>query len=301
MNGLNGLSLDNLLERLHEEAGLNKSASENTEDKEKKDEDKTGKEIGQAVQALEAAKKDDKDAKKENGSEKKEDRNEEQTKEAALRGAELAKEVMQKVASIKLDQVTTEDTMNKQAADAGKALAEALLEKLATVGDQNTMNGIPAGTVPNKTQVDLAAQVAEQDRIIQKQPGTDGRGNGGTINQIFDAIVADAMAQGAAPVDQNAPAGVTRAEGAQVMAQAPNQVQTGGFTVPGDEVEKAAAVSELVAQGHDFESAVDMVKAAAEEIEREETAQIKQAALNYFMEEKGFDFESAVELVKKLG
>lgn len=300
MNGLNGLSLDNLLDRLHEEAGLNKAASEKTEEKENKDEKNAGKEIGQAVQALEAAKKDEKGAEKENDSEKNQDKDE-QTKEAALRGAELAKEVMQKVASIKLDQVTTEDTMNKQAADAGKALAEALLEKLANVGDQNTMNGIPMGTVPNKTQVDLAAQVAEQDRIIQKQPGTDGRGNGGTINQIFDAIVADAMAQGAAPVDQNAPAGVTRAEGAQVVAQAPNQVQTGGFTVPGDEVEKAAAVSELVAQGHDFESAVAMVKAAAEEIQREETAQIKQAAMNYFIDEKGFDFETAVELVKKLG
>jgi hypothetical protein len=302
MNGLNGLSLENLLDTLTKEAGLNKSASEETEEKENKDEKDTGKEIDKAKQALETAGKDDDKAMKENDSEKKDDREEdkdEQTKEAALRGAKLAKEVMQKVASIKLDQVNTEDTMNKQAAEAGKALAEALLEKLASVGDMNTSNGI-AGGVPNKTQVDLAAQVAEQDRIIQNQPGTDGRGNGGTINQIFDAIVADAMAQGAAPVDQNPAPGVTKDEGAQIRVQAPNQVQVGPYTVAEDEVEKAAAVSELVAQGHDFESAVSMVKAAAEEIQREEVAQIKQAALNHFME-AGFDFETSVELVKKLG
>lgn len=287
------LNLDALINSLSEQAGLNKVASEETEKDEKKDEQK-------AKDDLQCADKDVKDAKKEMSKAEENNDADERTKEAAAKGAELAKEVMQKVASIKLDQVTTEDTMNKQAADAGKALAEALLEKLASVGDQNTTNGI-GGAVPNKTQQDLAAQVAEQDRIIQNQPGTDGRGNGGTINQIFDAIVADAMAQGAAPVDQNAAPGVTRAEGAEVGQQTPNQVQTGAYTVAGeDSVEKAAAVSALVEQGHDFEDAVNLVKAAAEEIEREEVAQIKQAALNHFME-AGFDFDTAVNLVKTLG
>ena len=296
------LTLDSLIDSLSEQAGLSKTASEETEKKEGKDEKNAGKEIGEAVQALEAAKKDDKDAKKENdgGPGKKgdddEDTKNEQTKEAAAKGANLAKEVMQKVASLSLDQVKTEDTMNKQAADAGKALAEALLEKLASVGDQNTENGI-AGGVPNKTQVDLAAQVAEQDRIIQNQPGTDGRGNGGTINQIFDAIVADAMSQGAAPVDQNPAPGVTKEEGSQLGVQAPNQVQTGAYTVAGDEVEKAAAVSALVEQGFDFDHAVNLVKEAAFEIEQEEETQVKQAAFEAFLEQ-GFDFDQAVELTK---
>jgi hypothetical protein len=286
------LSLDDLIQDLEKSAGLNKSASEETEKDEKKDEEKADKDVKEVKKDVEKTEKDVKDAKKENDAD-------ERTKEAAAKGAELAKEVMQKVASIKLDQVTTEDTMNKQAADAGKALAEALLEKLASVGDMNTTNGIASAT-PTKTQVDLAAQVAEQDRIIQNQPGTDGRGNGGSINQIFDAIVADAMARGAAPVDQNPTPGVAKEEGAQVAAQTPNQVATGAFTVAGDAQEKAAAVSALVEQGHDFEDAVNLVKAAAEEIQREEDAQIKQAALNHFME-AGFDFETAVNLVKKLG
>jgi hypothetical protein len=287
-------SLDTLIDSLNEQAGLNKTASEKTEKEEKDDEKTAKKDLECAEEGVAAAKKD---------MDKAEDKNDadERTKEAAAKGAELAKEVMQKVASLSLDQVTTEDTMNKQAADAGKALAAALLEKLASVGDMNTTNGIAPTGVPNKSQQDLAAQVAEQDMIIQNQPGTDGRGNGGTINQIFDAIVADAMAQGAAPVDQNAAAGVAKSEGAEIGKQAPNQVQTGMYTVAGnDSVEKAAAVSALVEQGHDFEEAVNLVKAAEEEIIREEEAQIKQAALNHFME-AGFDFETAVNLVKKLG
>lgn len=289
---MNELNLDALINSLSEQAGLTKAASEETEKKEEKDEKKAKEDVKEVKKDLEKTEKDVDNAEKENDAD-------ERTKEASAKGAELAKEVMQKVASIKLDQVTTEDTMNKQAADAGKALAEALLEKLASVGDQNTTNGIASAT-PTKTQVDLAAQVAEQDRIIQNQPGTDGRGNGGSINQIFDAIVADAMARGAAPVDQNPAPGVTKDEGAQVAMQTPNQVATGAFTVASDAQEKAAAVSALVEQGHDFEDAVNLVKAAAEEIQREEVAQIKQAALNHFME-AGYDFDQAVALVKTLG
>jgi hypothetical protein len=291
------LSLDDLIQDLEKSAGLTKSASEKSEKDEKKDEEKAETAVCKADEELDTACKADQAAKKENAVEQKDDKkkDDEQTKEAAAKGAALAKEVMQKVASIKLDQVNTEDTMNKQAADAGKALAEALLEKLASVGDQNTMNGIASG-VPNKTQVDLAAQVAEQDSIIQNQPGTDGRGNGGTINQIFDSIVSDAMAHGAAPVDQNPAAGVAKEEGAQVAAQTPNQ---GGVTgwVDADQQEKAAAVSELVSQGFDFDAAVNLVKEAAFELEQEEETQVKQAAFDAFIEQ-GYDFESAVELTK---
>lgn len=297
---MNGLTLDSLLESLSEQAGLNKSASEKTEEEEKKDEENTGKEIDKGKQAFNFAKKDNEKAEDKNDNAKdgkKDEGKDEQTKEAAAKGASLAKEVMQKVASITLNKVNTEDTMNKQAADAGKALAEALLVKLASVGDQNTSNGI-GGAVPNKTQQDLAAQVAEQDSIIQNQPGTDGNGNGGTINQIFDAIVADAMRQGAAPVDQNGTIGVAKEEGAQVASMTPNQVGTTGWITAGQE--KAAAVSALVEQGHDFEDAVNMVKAAADAIEAEEISQVKQAALSHFIG-AGFDFETAVGLVKRLG
>jgi hypothetical protein len=67
-----------------------------------------------------------------------------------------------------------------------------------------------------------------------------------------------------------------------------------------DEHEKAAAVSQLVAEGIDFDSAVNMVKEAAEEIEREEVSQVKQAALAHLID-NGMDFDQAVNLVKRLG
>lgn len=290
------LTLNSLLEDLEKQAGLTKQAEEKDPEKKEKEKEKDAeKNVDKACEDVNRAKKDIQEAKKDNG--------EEQTKEAQAKGADLAKEVMQKVASIKLDQVKTEDNMNKQASEAGKAMAQALLEKLASIGDQNTDNGI-GGPVPNKTQVDLAAQVAEQAAQVQAQPGTDGRGNGGTINQIFDAIVADALASGVAPLEQNAAQGTARAEGAQVVAQAPNQVQTGAFVAPGqekaasDEHEKAAAVSQLVNEGYGFEDAVNMVKAAAEAIEQEEASLFKQAALSHLIE-NGIDFDTAVTYVKK--
>jgi hypothetical protein len=289
-------SLQGILESLEKQAGVEKQAGADPEKKEKTDEEKAKEEAECAGQAAGKAKKDIEEAEGKNGKE--------QTKEAATVGADLAKAVLEKVATLQLNQVKTEENMNKQAAEAGKALANALLEKLASVGDMNTENGISTG-VPNKTQVDLAAQEAEQAAIIHVQPGTDGRGNGGTVNQIFDAIVAKAMA-GAAPAQQNPAPGTAKDEGALVTQQAPHQVQTGAFTVPGqekmasDEHEKAAAVSQLVAEGIDFDSAVNMVKEAAEEIEREEVSQVKQAALAHLID-NGMDFDQAVNLVKRLG
>lgn len=64
---------------------------------------------------------------------------------------------------------------------------------------------------------------------------------------------------------------------------------------PDDKVEanmlKAAAVSELVAQGHDFYSAVNLVADADQELQKE-------AALNQLLAE-GYGFEDAVALVKQ--
>lgn len=290
------LTLGSLIEDLEKQAGLFKQAEENPEKDEKKKEEEAKENVEKADKDVKEAEKDVEKAEKDNGKE--------QTKEAQAKGADLAKEVMQKVASIKLDQVNLEDNMTKQAAEAGKAMAQALLEKLASVGDQNTMNGI-GSPVPNKTQVDLAAQVAEQAAQVQAQPGTDGRGNGGTINQIFDAIVADAIAKGASPLEQD-PGNPSNsaAEGAQVAAQTPGQVGTMGFVAPGqekaasDEHEKAAAVSQLVSEGYGFEDAVNMVKAAAAEIEKEEASLFKQAALSHLIE-NGIDFDTAVTYVKK--
>lgn len=223
-----------------------------------------------------------------------------QTKQASVAsvnpsddGAALADAVMQKVAGLQSTSTKETNSMNKQASVAGKALADALLVKLANAGDVITQNGIPGGVVPNKNQVDVAQTVAEQDGTIKPMPTGDGQTNQGTINQIFDSIVADAMGQGAASYDQVHTTGVAGAEGAVEGHAVPNQVGE-------DEVEKTAAVIELVNSGYDFDSAVDMVKSAAAQIEYEEGMQVKQAALNSLLD-RGVDFDTAVHMVKSAG
>lgn len=214
-----------------------------------------------------------------------------QEKSAAFKsGEDLAKEIMEKVASTKIEQ--SKDTeMNKQASDAGKALAQALLTKMAGVGDVNTDNGIAPGVVPNKTQTDLATQRAEHDGSFQPTPGTDGQGNGGTINQIFDAIVADAQARTGAVVSGQTP--TAPSEGA-INRTAPNQEQVDSSQ------EKMAAAISLVNSGLDFDEAVELVKAASDELEAEHEQHVKQAAFNELLE-SGVDFDLAVAMVKQAG
>lgn len=288
------MTLESLLEDLEKQAGLSgidKQAADRSEDKDKDEKDKKEKEEKSSKEEksknpFAKAKEGLKDAEKEV--------DKEQTKEAQAAGADLANQIMQKVASLQISNKETEE-MNKQASEAGKALADALLEKLANAGDQNTVNGIPEGVAPTKNQIDAAQQVAEQDSVIKPLPTKDAIGNGGgSINQIFDAIVADAMGQGAASYSQS-PSNVVSSsvEGAVVAQGTPNQVAT-------ESVEKTAAVISLVNSGVDFDDAVDMVKAAAEEIAAEEAEQVKQAAFADLLG-RGVDFDLAVALVKSAG
>jgi hypothetical protein len=147
-------------------------------------------------------------------------------------------------------------------------IAQAVIEKLAGVEDL-----APAA---NQIQADTAQMVAQQDAIIQPTPGGEG-----TLNQILDAIVADAKAKGAISYD-------TAATGESAAAAEEQDEQ----------VEKAAAVSALVEAGVGFEDAVDMVKQAEVEIWAEEEGLAKQAALDELMIE-GLDFDAALDLIKE--
>lgn len=294
------LTLESLLQGLEKQAGLvdlDKQAEEDTkkdEEHEKKEdavEADAEKKTGEAKEALKESEEDFSKLKKMNDKEESKDEKE-QTKEAQ-EGAKLADFIMQKVASAQLTNKETE--MNKQIAESGKALADALLVKLANAGDQTTVNGIPGGVAPNKNQIDNAQLVAEHDSYIKPMPTGNGIENQGTINQLFDAIVADTRAQGATDFDgTNAQNGPTApVEGAAEQLATPNQVQT-------ESVEKTAAVISLVNSGIDFDSAVSMVKAAAEEIEAEEQEQVKQAAFDQLVE-SGVDFDLAAAMVKSAG
>lgn len=160
-------------------------------------------------------------------------------------------------------------------------IISAMLEKSAFEGDENTQNGVPGGVVPNKIQVDNAANVAYQDATIGVTPGTNGNNDGGTVNQIMDAIVA--KAQSAGGIGENQVPGGTSFSGAE--AQDPN-------------VEKTAAVVALVEAGIDFDSAVDLVKQAEAEINAEAFEVEKKAAFGALIE-AGVDFDTAVTLVKE--
>jgi hypothetical protein len=269
------MKLEDILQTLEKSAGFEemieakKEAKDDKKDDKKKDSDKS----------------DDKS--KDKSEDKKDDKDQE--KSASFKsGADLAKEIMEKVAAQTIEKTKGEE-MNKQASDAGKALAAALIEKLAGVGDQTTENGIPAGVVPNKTQVDIAQQKAEHDQSFQATPGTDGAGNGGTINEIFDAIVADAAAHGASIQASDGPQ--AGAEGA-ANRQAPAQVQVD------ESQEKMAAAIALVNSGIDFDTAIDLVKAASDELSYEHDEQVKQAAFDELID-AGVDFDLAAALVKE--
>ena len=200
---------------------------------------------------------------------------------------------MQKVASANTPTLNKEKEMNKQASIAGKALADALLEKLANIGDQTTTSGIPEGVAPNKNQIDNAGFISEQDSYIKPLPTGNGIINQGSINQIMDAIVADAASQGATNYFNNSGTNpISPAEGNVEGLAVPNQVSEAS-----PEVEKVAAVMSLVNSGIDFDSAVSLVKEAADQIEAEEISQIKEAAMSSLLEQ-GVDFDLALALVK---
>lgn len=196
----------------------------------------------------------------------------------------IAADILQKAASFQTE--TSEDNMNKsQAVLRGEALANQLLEKLASAGDVSSADGVAPGSTPNKVIVDNAAVVGEDNLRDQLQPGL-----GGTVNEIFDAVVADAASNGVvldetgnpvAPLEGGAESGV------------PNQVET----YESDEHEKAAAVASLVNEGVDFDQAVNLVKQASEEIEAEAYEMEKIAAVNALVAD-GYSFEDAVATVK---
>lgn len=208
-------------------------------------------------------------------------------------GAALFQEIM-KTASLNL-----EVGVSKQASVAGLALAQALMKK-AGQGDTTTADGVAPGSTPTKAIVDNAAMNAEGDSTVKPTPTGNGVENSGSVNEIFDAIVSDAQAQGAASTDQVHGQGVAAQEGKVEDHATPNQVNQVKVASEQTEqeqikMEKIAAIQELVANGIEFADAVEMVKQAEAEIALEME---KSAALAELMND-GIDFDQAVELIKQ--
>jgi hypothetical protein len=201
-------------------------------------------------------------------------------KTADAKTADAAKEVEKTAEAVDNKEETKEEDMNKTAQDAGKELAAAIMEKLAAQENPGTASG------PGKIKQDHDKMVAFDNQKVQRNP------RNATVSAMFDQLVAraksvsnptgyDQMATGAsAPHD-----GKDKAMGTPSIAPSP------------DVVEKHAAVGALIEAGLDWETAVDLVKSAAEELAQEEFSTVKMAAVTHLVTEEGFDFDTAVEAV----
>lgn len=202
-------------------------------------------------------------------------------------------EMLTKSASEEL-QIGEISQMNKQAqAEKGIALANAILDTLVK----------QANSVVDET----TAQVASDDAKIQIQNRENQTVTDVLQNNILKAI-AEGAAQENAAVAVGAPSEAAVEGAAQVSAPAieggsqpapsgPMMGVYGGPSISADEVEKAAAVSELVGQGRTFEDAVSLVKQAAEQIASEEMEMAKLAAATTLIKEAGVSLDEAVALV----
>lgn len=174
--------------------------------------------------------------------------------------------------------------LNKESTvqNTNQSLAKQIMEKLAqdlspVVTTPAAAVNVAGAAVPNLIQTGNAVMTAQADAITQGIGPVDG-----TVDDLFQAIVARARAQGGATDDL-------------IDSAAPVPRDTIGA---GEEVEKAAAVSALCAEGLDFDSAVDLVKQAEAELDSEAWEQEKQACMGALMEQ-GMDFDEAVSLVKQ--
>jgi hypothetical protein len=171
-------------------------------------------------------------------------------------------------------------------------MAKNIMQKIAQiVGETPTtpaadLNMTP-GTTPNLIQLNNTDMTKFDDVKVQALPGAEG-----SLNNILEAIVDRAKAQGAISEDL-------------VNGDLPASDATGDKTVltpdsafNEDQVEKAAAVTALVEAGCDFDSAIAMVKEAEQLLTSEANQQEKIAAVNELCA-AGYDFDSAVALVKQ--
>jgi hypothetical protein len=211
-------------------------------------------------------------------------------KSAADAGAALAQEMMTKIASNMANLTPAQVAGNVLAQTLLETLTKQAAEKKAGVGDENTMNGVTSDGVPTKIERDNASLVGEHDASIKPMPTGDGIRNQGTATDIYNALNADAVSQGGTPTVQT-PTG-PEVDGSGVKA-VPNQVKTASFSA----IEKMAAVDALVDEGCSFEEALEHVKAAeAYLLDQHEKA----AAVAHLVSE-GIDFDEAAELVKQAG
>lgn len=199
-----------------------------------------------------------------------------------MAGDEINKQATEEInPEKKAEQITEDQEIKEMANEIMKKIAQVVGEVTTTPAAASNVEGAP---VPNMVQMDNASMISYDDQKVQPLPGAEG-----TINNILEAIVANAKTQGGAGSDDlvNGEGPVEGAAAIGVKAAEEN-----------DEVEKAAAVSALVEAGCGFDDAVELVKQAERELFTDSLENEKQAAFSALVEE-GVDFDTATFLVKQ--
>lgn len=238
-----------------------------------------------------------------------------------------------------LDTPQKDDTIEKQASEAAPSVADELRNTLtkeasdaSTLGETNmsdTGNAIAdkilaslAGMdkqASNDVKEDLDQMESEHDKAIVPTPR-----QGKTVTEVARAIQTNTPAgsgadsvkeENEAATEGNAgtavsaiPSDIEKMAAVQELmddgltfAEASDLVKQASAQLEAEQsnLEKAAAVSELVAQGIDFSEACDLVKQASEDQVEEYSDLEKAAAVQELMVEDGLSFDEATDLVKQ--
>lgn len=200
-----------------------------------------------------------------------------------------AEDQIEKVASEATPSVADQlkDTLTKEASDAstigdtnmsvetGNAIADSILAMLDGGLNKEAAAGDP--TPGNNVKVELDEMEKQHAARITQTPR-----EGKTVTEVAKALAA------------KTPGGADAVVAGEAASPEGNS-QAAVAAKPSD-IEKSAAVDELIAEGNSFEDAVEMVKAASAELDAEAHELEKAAAVNALIAE-GLTFDDAIEKV----
>ena len=189
--------------------------------------------------------------------------------------------LLTKKASVKTTSEESTD-MNKQAQAQGRAIADMVIGMLKKADEGSN-------AVIQQTE----ELVAQQDDATELTPR-----EGKTVTETLKGIVERGSAEGAVHPDHLSLDAVDGDEtDADIDLDSSDEydIENEDSDLDKEAFEKLAAAHALVENGYDFETAVDLVKEAAEELEMEEFEQVKLATVQSLVGE-GMDVESALDL-----
>lgn len=159
--------------------------------------------------------------------------------------------------------------------ETGNAIADSILAMLDGGMDKKAST-VGEPTPGNNVKEELDKMEAQQDAIVTLTPR-----EGKTVTEVAKSLAAKSKG----------------GEDSVVVDVPAEEGNAGSYAIPSD-IEKSASVQELIAEGTSFDDAVEMVKQASAELEKEAHELEKVAAVNALISE-GIGFDEAYALVKE--